>query len=260
MSEPMKRIRIDPVKTYPFVNFIASANFIQDVTYGTKELKLDSTEKIPIPNVIRTMVPSRIIKQYISHCQETEFKPASKRTLCRIIDVCAASRQKSLQGLDYLLTEGAQAFESVERVIMVLEEGGTTSIWGKEAKAILKEAKRYPKTDFKSHVGPQERCVDRYTGISLCDPHNDAFAQHCDHTHDMSCPPCRQLDEVLSNVMSMTNSPNLTLPDEQQSQVTFDLTHAVEAIANWKAHMLRMSIKSKPRNKLSVHSTIKASF
>ena len=39
--------------------------------------------------------------------------------------------------------------------------------------------------------------------------------------------------------MSMINSPKLILTDEQQSQVTFDVTHAVEAIANWKAHMLR---------------------
>lgn len=137
--EPIKRTRLDPVKTNHFVNFIASANFIQDVAYGTKELKLDSGEKIAIPNVIRTMVPSRIIKQYISYCQETEFKPASERALYRIIDVCAASRQRSLQGLDYFLTEGAQAFESVERVIIMLEEGGATSIWRKEAKAILKK-------------------------------------------------------------------------------------------------------------------------
>ena len=55
----------------------------------------------------------------------------------------------------------------------------------------------------------------------------------------MSCPSCSELDEVLSNVMNMINSPKLTLTDEQQSQVTVDATHAVETIANWKAHMLR---------------------
>ena len=99
------------------------------------------------------MVPSRIIKQYISHCQETQFKIASERAFYRIIDVCTASRQKSLQGFDYFLTEGARAFESVKRVIVVLEEEGAISIWEKEAKAILKEAKRYLKTSFKSHVG-----------------------------------------------------------------------------------------------------------
>ncbi|PFX12689.1 hypothetical protein AWC38_SpisGene23309 [Stylophora pistillata] len=110
---------------------------------------------------------------------------------------------------------------------------------GKEAKAIRKEAKRYLKTDFKSHVGPEERCVDHCTGFSLSDPHNDAFAQCCNHIHDMSCSSCSQLDEVLSNVMSMINSPKLTLTDEEQSQVTFDVAHAVEAITSWKAHMLR---------------------
>lgn len=116
VSAPIKRTRLDPVKTNHFVNFIASANFIQDVANGTEKLKLDSGDKITIPNVIRTMVPSRIIKQYISYCQETDFKPASERTLYRIIDVCAASKQKTLQGLDYFLTEGAQAFESLEHV------------------------------------------------------------------------------------------------------------------------------------------------
>ena len=189
--------------------------------------------------MIRTMVPSRIIKQHISYCEETEFEPASERTLYKIINVCAASKQKSLQGLDYFLTEGAQAFEPLERAIIVLVEGGATSIWGKEAKTILKEAKRYCKTDFKSHAGPEERCFDHCTGFSLCDPHNGDFTQHCGHTREMSSPSCSQLDEVLSNVMSIINSPKLTLTDEQQSQVTFDVTRAVEAIANWKAHTLR---------------------
>ena len=35
------------MKTNHLVNFIASTNFIQDVAYGTKKLKLDSGEKIP---------------------------------------------------------------------------------------------------------------------------------------------------------------------------------------------------------------------
>ncbi|KAL9966751.1 hypothetical protein ACROYT_G024870 [Oculina patagonica] len=236
---PIKRTRLDPAKTSHFVNFIARPNFLQDVAYGTKVLKLDSGEKITIPNVIRTMVPSRIIKQYIAYCQETVFEPASERTLYRIIEVCAASTQKSLQGLDYFLTEGAQAFEILHSVVTTLEEGGASPIWGKEAKGILKEAKRYLKTDFKSHVGPDERCADHCTRYSLSDPQNDVFAHQCDHTHDTSCISCCQLDEVLSDITNKINSPNLTLTDLQQSQVKFDMAHAVHAIASWKAHMLR---------------------
>ena len=99
---PIKRTLLDPVKTSHFIKFIARPNFLQDVAYGTKELKPDSGEKITIPNVIMTMVSSRIIKQYLSFCQETGYEPASERTLYGIIDVCSASRQKSMQGLDEL--------------------------------------------------------------------------------------------------------------------------------------------------------------
>lgn len=53
--------------------------------------------------------------------------------------------------------------------------------------------------------------------------------------------------EVVSNVISMMPSPKLTLTDEQKSQVTFDVTHAVEAIAYWKAHMLRTVNQEQPK-------------
>lgn len=114
---------------------------------------------------------------------------------------------------------------------MWLEEGGATSIWGKEVKTILKEGKRYLKTDLKSQVGPEERCVDHCTGFSLSDPHNDTFTQHSDHTHEMTYPSCSQLDEAVSNVMSMTNSPKLTLTDEQKSQVNYGLGDEISAPA-----------------------------
>ena len=45
VPKPIKRTCLDPVKTSHFVNFIARPNFLQDVAYGTKELKLDSGEK-----------------------------------------------------------------------------------------------------------------------------------------------------------------------------------------------------------------------
>ena len=38
VSAPIKRTRLDPVKTNHFVIFIARAKFLQGVAYGTKEL------------------------------------------------------------------------------------------------------------------------------------------------------------------------------------------------------------------------------
>ena len=164
------------------------------------------------------------------------FEPASERTLYRIIEICSAS--KSMQGLDYFSTEGAQAFKTLLIVINTLEKGGADSSWAREMSKTLQETKRYLKTDYKSHVGPEERCVDHCTNFSLSDPRNEAFKQQCDHIHNKLCNYCCKLDEVFCNITNMIICPNVTFTDQQQSQVMFDLSHAVEAIQDWKAHLL----------------------
>ena len=80
-----------------------------------------------------------------------------------------------MQGLDYFSTEGAQAFETLLIVVNTLEKGGADSSWAREMSKTLQETKRYLKTDYKSHVGPEERCVDHYTNFSLIDPQNEAL-------------------------------------------------------------------------------------
>ena len=49
-----------------------------------------------MPNVIRTMTRSTMIMQYLQHCEEESFEPASRLTLCRILEVREALQQKSL--------------------------------------------------------------------------------------------------------------------------------------------------------------------
>ena len=44
-----------------FLDFISRPNFVQDVAYGTKTLKLSNEEKMEIPNVVRTVIASRIV-------------------------------------------------------------------------------------------------------------------------------------------------------------------------------------------------------
>ncbi|KAL9954343.1 hypothetical protein ACROYT_G041867 [Oculina patagonica] len=69
-EKPIFRTRIDPVKVDHFINYISRPDLLQDVAFGTKTLKLDSGERIVIPAVIRTLIPSRIIHQYTSYCKE----------------------------------------------------------------------------------------------------------------------------------------------------------------------------------------------
>ena len=89
-------MRIEPVRLEHFVSFITSPHVTQDVPFGEKLLKLSTGEIIKTPNVIRTMIPERIVQQYQQYCCETNFEPMSKRTLQRVWAVCSSSVRKSL--------------------------------------------------------------------------------------------------------------------------------------------------------------------
>lgn len=99
----LQRCRLDPVKVDHFLDFISSPTFLQDVAYGTKTIKLSSGEKIEIPNVVRTVVASRLIQLYQSYCKEYEFAPLGQSTLFNIVKVRRLSLYlswyfKSLEG------------------------------------------------------------------------------------------------------------------------------------------------------------------
>ena len=86
---------------------------LQEIAFGTKVLKLDKGGSIIIPGVIRTMILSSIVEQYSAYCKEQNFEPAGQRSPYRIIEVCGASMQKSLQGLDNITAEGTEARDKV---------------------------------------------------------------------------------------------------------------------------------------------------
>jgi len=78
---------MDPAKVDHFLDFIGSPSFLQDEAYGTKMLKLSDGEKLEIPNVVRTVIASRLVKPYLSYCAETGFPPIGRSTLFNIFKV-----------------------------------------------------------------------------------------------------------------------------------------------------------------------------
>ena len=143
------RMKVSPLKLDHFLTFITSAYVMQDLPFGEKTLKLSSYTEIKIPNIVRTMIPEQIVKQYQSYCHETGFVPMSHSALCRILKVCSASVRKSLQGLDYVSAEGAKAFDELADVIDRLgDKHGKGLSWAKDQNEKLKLAKRYLKGDF----------------------------------------------------------------------------------------------------------------
>lgn len=84
---PVIRYRLDEEKVDHFIDFISSPIFLQDVAYGTRKLKLSSGEEIEIPNMVRTVINSRMVKLYKSYCNETNFTPLGQSTLLAILKV-----------------------------------------------------------------------------------------------------------------------------------------------------------------------------
>jgi hypothetical protein len=151
--QPSSRMYIETEKLEHFLTFITSSHVIQEIPFGERSLKLSSNTEIKVPNVIRTMIPEQIIRQYGSYCSESGFVPPSRSTLLRILKVCSASVRKSLQGLDNFSAEGANGFDELEEIAEKIGDDYNKGLsWSKTQKEKLKNAKRYLKSDYKVYI------------------------------------------------------------------------------------------------------------
>lgn len=143
------RMRVSPSQLDHFLTFITSSHVIQDIPFGQQYLRLSSGRVLQTPNVIRTMIPSRLVEQYRQYCEESDFKPFGRATMLRILSACSATVRKSLQGLDYFAADGGKAFDDLIHVVGRFQECGlsreTANMWEES----LKEGKQYLKSDYK---------------------------------------------------------------------------------------------------------------
>ena len=153
VKEQIFRCRLDMEKVEEFVCFISWSTFLQDVAFGTKTLKLHSGESLPIPALVRTMTTTKIVHLYQEECKRENKAPLKKRTCFRIMEVCNASKQKSLQGLDNTSTAGAEAFQTLESIVDTLARNGAGVAWGREIGQALTAGRQYLKGEYKSHLG-----------------------------------------------------------------------------------------------------------
>jgi len=159
-SSSHTRMRVPQEKVEHFICFITSQHVISDLPFGEKKLTLSSKEIITVPNVIRMIVPERIVKQYLQFCNETHFSPLSRSSLLRILQVCSASVRTSLQGLDYITESGSKGFDDLEDVVDRLGDLRQDMSWAKQTKHQLKLAKRYLKGDFKVRINSNLRVIE----------------------------------------------------------------------------------------------------
>ena len=82
---PHYRVRIDRSKLEHFLDFVDQPYFYQDVSFGTRTVKLDSGQQMVMPNVVRTVGRSTMIEQYHQWCREEDYQPLGRSTLYRIL-------------------------------------------------------------------------------------------------------------------------------------------------------------------------------
>ena len=147
--QSLTRIKVDLKQLDHFLGFITSPHLVQDLPFGSTKLKLASGHTIEVPNVIRAMIPQRIVRQYSQYCNDTGFTPFSKSTMLRVLSECSATVRKSLQGLDYYAAEGAQAFDNLIKVVQQLGKVTSDPTWESTTIDSLKTLKLYLKGDYK---------------------------------------------------------------------------------------------------------------
>lgn len=69
--------------------------------------------------------------------------------MLRILSECSASIRTSLQGLDYFVAEGAEAFDNLITIAHNIAELGGGIEWESRVVECLKASKLYLKGDFK---------------------------------------------------------------------------------------------------------------
>ena len=222
-----------------FVYFISRSTFLQDVAFGTKTLKLSSGESLPIPALVRTMTTTKIVHLYQQECKRENKAPLKERTCFRIMEVCSASKQKSLQGLDNTSTAGAEAFQTLESLVDTIVKNGAGVTWGRDIGQALTAGRQYLKGEYKSHLGPDECCIDHCTVFALSDPEKREFSSPCDHIHNLSCSDCQKIKNVLKDIEDKIESSEVNLLEEQRERAKWEFEHAVSNIEAWKSHLLR---------------------
>ncbi|CAF1486167.1 unnamed protein product [Adineta steineri] len=113
-------IRYEDYQLEHFIEFIVSPHICSDLPFGEKQLHLSTGETLLIPMTIRNLAPQRIINQYYKYCEEyygNTFRPLGQSTLFSILNECAASTRRSLQGLDSFSAEGSTAFDCLISIV-----------------------------------------------------------------------------------------------------------------------------------------------
>ncbi|CAB4028317.1 Hypothetical predicted protein, partial [Paramuricea clavata] len=186
-----------------------NSSFHRDVAFGTRKLTLSCREKMEMPNVIRKVTRSTMIKQYLQFCTEENVEPLSRATLFRILDLDQI-------GLDKLEADGLRKS--------------------------LVNGKKYFKTEYQSHCQDNEsKCADHRRKFGLSDPSDPDLQEQCVNQHVLRCPQCDDITTCLQKIRKIVED-GKTLSfyrKDHKDDLLYDIEKASDALDRWKGHIMR---------------------
>ncbi|KXJ06844.1 hypothetical protein AC249_AIPGENE19672 [Exaiptasia diaphana] len=243
------RVRIDKAKLNHFLEFTFRPYFYQDVSYGSRTIKLENGEELPMPNIVRTVTRSTVIRQYLEFCEETDFEPMSQSTMWRVLEVQEATQRKSLQGLDNTAADGAEGFEELLKIIDDLQKAGANTAWSTEHKNKVDAGKLYLKTSYRSHCQEENsHCPDHCIPFALSDPDEKDFRTDCRHQHNLVCIDFQSLVDTIHAIKSEIAKHSSVLGKERTGDLEYDANSASSKIFTWKAHIIRAQNQEKSKH------------
>ncbi|XP_062605183.1 uncharacterized protein LOC134266972 [Saccostrea cucullata] len=241
-QKPVFHKKMDMMKLDHALDFIFNPSFHQVSSIGTKELRLEDGSIMTIPEVIRTVWHSTLIKIYQAYCEETQYIPLSRSTLYHILRVCPASKRTNLKGLDNAAADGGNAYDVLLSTVADVEKyvpNGILLLELKECKESIVTSRIYMKTDFKMHVKQTDHCSDHCINYALSDPHDKQFQQSCiDHQHDVVCDRCQLLPNAILSLKGILNNLADLSPTTKEGMFV-DIDAAEVKIIEWKSHVVR---------------------
>ncbi|VDI36911.1 Hypothetical predicted protein, partial [Mytilus galloprovincialis] len=226
-------------KVQHFVSFVSQPQYVQDVAFGERILKLSTGQKIHIPDVVRTVIGSRIISSYKAYCSESNFEPLGRSSLYNILKQCSASQRKSLSGLDNTTADGITSFDKLISLTDNMEDFTQNEVHDfKDIQRRLRASKRYLSCDYRWHVEKSSKVADHCMHYALSDSNVKDLQEKCDHTHDECCELCTDMSSVIDDLEQIVIDG--TFPSEEmKTEYLHDFQSCKEKVFQWKQHVLR---------------------
>ena len=242
------RHRLDTGKVKIFLEFICQSNYLQDVAYGHRMLKINDDISIAIPDSIRLAFHKTIITDYLDMCLEENLMPLGQTTCYKILKACPASFSKSLQGLDNILADGLEAFKSIKSILNTLKTCNIDSNKINTLLSMLDSSKVYLEQGYKKHIDFYSECTDHCANFALTHEKEKQTEILCEHSHKRNCQDCNTLDFVLAQVFE--NVERFVLDVRMKNELFYQLDLDKKKVYDWKHHIIRTWVQDQIKYKI----------